>query len=450
MVTPALPGDLARLAAVVTLHLLPLHRQHVGCVPLAHTLQRYLDLLRLPPVITHLALFYLHRAVSSPAFSASSYSITRLFVMAYSLADTYLDDNAYSNKSWCQVLSDGIHIREWNRIQAEMWVRGLAYSLEINDIEWKNWCSWISGWWRERGTFEWQRQWNLHRLPMAIPANGMLPSPLEDDECATSYFPDVSLPSRVTQRRAPSSSASMVTAVAALDSVTNDITALYVSASDSDTEDEESDQEECEDHVTVLHARRPSAPVFSTQASRPAQHRIRAASHSHTASLALAHTRQPSDVSPSISSVLARSAYSQRLKSSASVEFRKNPASSPYRASPGGAHRQRKSSVGRVMADACEQWWEQTVLRRMSSIRSIGSATSAATAVSMSRRSSANWSPATVFAASPSPLAYSTASNDKSVHGMIKSRKDSALGGMRDGESVEPQRPEGIDASVAC
>lgn len=150
------PSLLAKLAAAATLTLLPNHRPYTSAIQLAHKIQRYLNLVRLPPVITHLALLYLYRVADS-AFPVECYSIEQLFVTAYALADTHLDDNAYSNKSWLQVLNDGTRMREWHQGEMLFLEQGLNYRLEVTDEEWKRWCNWLCEWWGRVGQVEWKR-----------------------------------------------------------------------------------------------------------------------------------------------------------------------------------------------------------------------------------------------------------------------------------------------------
>jgi hypothetical protein len=73
------------------------------------------------------------------------------------LADIYLDDNAYSNKSWLQVLNDGTQMREWSAMEMRILGEALEYRMEVGDKEWQRWCDWISEWWQRVGEKEWQR-----------------------------------------------------------------------------------------------------------------------------------------------------------------------------------------------------------------------------------------------------------------------------------------------------
>jgi len=148
------PSPLAKLAASATLTLLPYHRTHISPSTFAKTIHRYLALVRLPPVITHLSLFYLYRIVKS-SFPVHEYTVQQLFVTAYALADIYLDDNAYSNKSWLQVLNDGTQMREWSAMEMRILGEALEYKLEVGDKEWARWCEWISEWWQRVGEKEW-------------------------------------------------------------------------------------------------------------------------------------------------------------------------------------------------------------------------------------------------------------------------------------------------------
>lgn len=150
------PSSLAKLAALATLTLLPQHRAHISVIHFAKIIHRYLALVRLPPVITHLTLLYIYRLTKS-GFPVHEYTAQQIFVTAYALADTYLDDNAYSNKSWLQVLNDGTDMREWSKMEFHFLSKGLKWRLEANDKEWTQWCEWVCDWWHRAGASDWER-----------------------------------------------------------------------------------------------------------------------------------------------------------------------------------------------------------------------------------------------------------------------------------------------------
>jgi len=153
--TPA-PSSLAKLAALATLTLLPQHRSQISVVLFARLIHRYLSLVRLPPVITHLTLLYIYRLTKS-GFPVHKYTVQQLFVTAFALADIHLDDNAYSNKSWIQVLNDGTEMHEWTMREFDILSNGLQWRLEANDREWAQWCEWVCDWWQRAGASDWER-----------------------------------------------------------------------------------------------------------------------------------------------------------------------------------------------------------------------------------------------------------------------------------------------------
>lgn len=148
-------SPLAKFAASAALTLLPNHRAQIHPLQLAKVIHRHLTLVRLPPVVTHLALFYLYRLLKNN-FPVTDYSVQQIFVGVYALADTHLDDNAYSNKSWLQVLSDGTTISQWSMMQFRILEHGLKWRLEVNEKEWNRWCGWLSDWWKQVGEATWQ------------------------------------------------------------------------------------------------------------------------------------------------------------------------------------------------------------------------------------------------------------------------------------------------------
>jgi len=148
----------AIFAASATLALLPAHRQCTPLVDFAEEIQRYFDLVRLPPVTVNLALLYLHRLTSNKRktpFPVEEYSATRIFVAVYALANIHLDDNAYANRAWCQVLKDGITMKEWNCLLWSVGHDGLNWKLETSDAVWKAWSAWLKDWWMVEGQLMW-------------------------------------------------------------------------------------------------------------------------------------------------------------------------------------------------------------------------------------------------------------------------------------------------------
>jgi hypothetical protein len=140
---------------------------------LAHTLHFALEATQLPRVMTHLALFYLHRllacadradpverqrffeaaAISNKVTGSQFSAYHRLFTVALALADTYLDDHAYAGSAWSQVAGDR-QSRLWNRFHMQS-LDIINWRLEVSNNAWIRWRSWLGDWWRAVGVGYW-------------------------------------------------------------------------------------------------------------------------------------------------------------------------------------------------------------------------------------------------------------------------------------------------------
>ncbi|RKP25067.1 hypothetical protein SYNPS1DRAFT_29186 [Syncephalis pseudoplumigaleata] len=140
---------------------------------LAHTLHFALEATQLPRVMTHLALFYLHRllacadradpverqrffeaaAISNKLTGSQFSAYHRLFTVALAMADAYLDDHAYAGSAWAQVAGDR-QPRLWNRFHMQS-LDIIGWRLEVPDNDWVRWRSWLGDWWRAVGVVYW-------------------------------------------------------------------------------------------------------------------------------------------------------------------------------------------------------------------------------------------------------------------------------------------------------
>ncbi|CDS09411.1 hypothetical protein LRAMOSA10771 [Lichtheimia ramosa] len=88
-----------------------------------------------------LSLYYIHRLRSAyPAIHASIGSEVRLFTTALILANKFLDDNTFTNKTWSDV--SGIPVRELNIMEVEF-LSALNYNIYISHhkyFAWANQC----------------------------------------------------------------------------------------------------------------------------------------------------------------------------------------------------------------------------------------------------------------------------------------------------------------------
>ncbi|KAF7723554.1 hypothetical protein EC973_001843 [Apophysomyces ossiformis] len=91
-----------------------------------------------------LALYYIHRLRSAyPAIRASTGSEVRLFTTALVLANKYLDDNTFTNKTWSDVSS--IPVNELNIMEMEF-LSALQYNIHIPDQQFFIWVSQCQQW----------------------------------------------------------------------------------------------------------------------------------------------------------------------------------------------------------------------------------------------------------------------------------------------------------------
>ncbi|KAI8640998.1 cyclin-domain-containing protein [Parasitella parasitica] len=92
-----------------------------------------------------LALHYIQRLRTAyPSIRASIGSEVRLFTTALVLANKFLDDNTFTNKTWSEVSS--IPINELNIMEMEF-LSALDYNIHIPDTQFFAWTSTCQQWW---------------------------------------------------------------------------------------------------------------------------------------------------------------------------------------------------------------------------------------------------------------------------------------------------------------
>ncbi|KAI7860228.1 cyclin-domain-containing protein, partial [Circinella umbellata] len=91
-----------------------------------------------------LALYYIYRLRSAyPSIRASIGSEVRLFTTALILANKFLDDNTFTNKTWSDVSS--IPVRELNIMEMEF-LSALNYNIYIHHQKFSAWVSQCQHW----------------------------------------------------------------------------------------------------------------------------------------------------------------------------------------------------------------------------------------------------------------------------------------------------------------
>ncbi|KAK9761554.1 hypothetical protein K7432_013470 [Basidiobolus ranarum] len=98
---------------------------------------RVLSSTQVPIPVVLLALIYIQRFKgSSPSTKGADSSEGRLFVVSLMLANKYLDDNAYTNRTWSEVT--GIPLQEINIMEKEF-LTVLSFNLNVTNRELKGW-----------------------------------------------------------------------------------------------------------------------------------------------------------------------------------------------------------------------------------------------------------------------------------------------------------------------
>ncbi|PWN53110.1 hypothetical protein IE53DRAFT_213407 [Violaceomyces palustris] len=84
-----------------------------------------------------LALMYIHRLKSKhPELRGQEGSEFRLFVTALMLANKFLDDHTYTNKTWSEL--SGIELKDVTKMEIEFWM-GLSMRIYVSEADFRNW-----------------------------------------------------------------------------------------------------------------------------------------------------------------------------------------------------------------------------------------------------------------------------------------------------------------------
>lgn len=84
-----------------------------------------------------LALLYIHRLKSkNPGLRGQDGSEFRLFVTALMLANKFLDDHTYTNKTWSEL--SGLKLKDITKMEIEFWL-GLSSNIHASDADFRSW-----------------------------------------------------------------------------------------------------------------------------------------------------------------------------------------------------------------------------------------------------------------------------------------------------------------------
>ncbi|KAG0743069.1 hypothetical protein G6F26_005197 [Rhizopus arrhizus] len=91
-----------------------------------------------------IALFYIYRLrFAYPTIQGSTGSEVRLFTTALILANKFLDDNTFTNKSWSQV--SGVPVHELNIMEMEF-LSALQYRTYVHHLQFYSWIKQCNQW----------------------------------------------------------------------------------------------------------------------------------------------------------------------------------------------------------------------------------------------------------------------------------------------------------------
>jgi hypothetical protein len=100
---------------------------------------------QLPPTAVSLALLYilrLKKLAASPIVGSAN-SEYRVFSVALILANKYLDDNTYTNKTWSDITK--LPLKELSAMEIEF-LANIDYRLYVDQLEWRSWQRQLKVW----------------------------------------------------------------------------------------------------------------------------------------------------------------------------------------------------------------------------------------------------------------------------------------------------------------
>ncbi|CCL98932.1 uncharacterized protein FIBRA_00939 [Fibroporia radiculosa] len=130
-------------------------------------MQKVLDTTQVSQSVIVLSLHYIFRMKARNRFtSGQAGSEYRVAIAALMMANKFLDDNTYTNKTWSEV--SGIDLDEVNRMEKEF-LLGIDFGLYVDKSTYDSWLNLLQGlvMAKERELQQWRRSWrpsrSLHR-----------------------------------------------------------------------------------------------------------------------------------------------------------------------------------------------------------------------------------------------------------------------------------------------
>ncbi|KAK3825719.1 MAG: cyclin-domain-containing protein [Benniella sp.] len=96
-----------------------------------------------------LALKYIQKLLkNNPSIHGQQGSEFRLFTVSLMLANKFLDDNTFTNKTWSEVT--GINVKEINVMEMEF-LNQVQFSLFVSEAEYLDWLHSLETWLKQQG-----------------------------------------------------------------------------------------------------------------------------------------------------------------------------------------------------------------------------------------------------------------------------------------------------------
>ncbi|OSX68028.1 hypothetical protein POSPLADRAFT_1064398 [Postia placenta MAD-698-R-SB12] len=132
-------------------------------------MQKVLETTQVSQSVIVLSLHYIYRMKARNRFtSGQAGSEYRVAIAALMMANKFVDDNTYTNKTWSEV--SGINLIELNKMEKEF-LLGIDFGLYVDESTYESWLNLLQGlvMAKERELQNWRRSWrptrSLHRTP---------------------------------------------------------------------------------------------------------------------------------------------------------------------------------------------------------------------------------------------------------------------------------------------
>ncbi|THH31557.1 hypothetical protein EUX98_g2615 [Antrodiella citrinella] len=128
-------------------------------------MQKVLETTQVSQSVIVLSLHYIYRLKMRNGFTnGQAGSEYRVAIGALILANKFVDDNTYTNKTWSEV--SGIELTELNRMEREF-LLGIDFDLYVDKTTYDSWLNLLKGlvMAKEKDSRQWRQSWSNARLP---------------------------------------------------------------------------------------------------------------------------------------------------------------------------------------------------------------------------------------------------------------------------------------------